>query len=156
MGYVIRVVEVDPTAFASVRQRVGWGAVATAIPSLIDRVYAHLRGSAIGKLGQNVCVYHDPSSRDVELEAGVQVAQPFEDRQGVCCSRTPAGRAVWTVHVGRYEDLPGAHDAVALWCQAENIIRHGVQWEVFGHWDDTPASRRTDVYRLLGPTSGEI
>jgi hypothetical protein len=29
----------------------------------------------------------------------------------------------------------------------------GVNWEVYGDWDDDPAKRRTDVHALLAPAT---
>ena len=42
-------------------------------------------------------------------------------------------------------------DIIRLLDQVWPVLREpaGVNWEVYGDWDDDPAKRRTDVYFLL-------
>jgi hypothetical protein len=45
----------------------------------------------------------------------------------------------------------GAYEALDQWCAANGRRQAGVSWEVYGDWDDDPAKRRTDIYKLLSP-----
>jgi effector-binding domain-containing protein len=149
MSYEVHAIEVAPTLLASVRERVAWSQMSKAIPRLLDKVYAFLRDAPVKAQGHNVCVYLSPSAEGVELEAGVHVSGAFESTSTVQCSATPAGRAVWTVHMGEYQHLGQAYDALAHWCRAEGLGEPGLAWEVYGDWHDDPTCRRCDVYRLL-------
>src|SRR5215472_15139555 len=49
-----------------------------------------------------------------------QVAHPFDPVGDVRCIETPAGEVVKTVHVGPYDQLVDAHNAIHAWCVANN------------------------------------
>jgi len=34
-------------------------------------------------------------------------------------------------------------------CDENGRVRGGTRWEIYGHWDDDPAKRRTDVFYVL-------
>jgi effector-binding domain-containing protein len=54
-----------------------------------------------------------------------------------------------TFHIGDYGGLGAAHEAVRDWCARTGRELAGPSWEVYGHWSDDPAKRRTDVFWLL-------
>jgi hypothetical protein len=56
-----------------------------------------------------------------------------------------------TAHFGEYSALGGAYAALEGWCAASGRHSAGVNWEVYGDWDENPARLRTDVYALLVP-----
>jgi hypothetical protein len=35
------------------------------------------------------------------------------------------------------------------WCRSHGRPLAGPRWEVYGHWSDNPATRRTDIFYLL-------
>lgn len=153
MSNTIEPVAVAPTLLASVRRRVARSRIRASIIPLFDIVYGFLRANDIPHLGINVCVYRDPTKSDIELEAGVQVRAPFTGSGEVRCSPAPAGDALRAIHMGDYSGLGGAYDAVFNAAKELGIAASGPSWEVYGHWNDDPALRRTDVYLLLAGSS---
>lgn len=149
MDYQIHIVEVQPSTLASVRAQVPWPELGTTIRRLFDQVYAFLATAPVRQGGRNVCLYRSPSLAGVSLEVGVQVSGPFVPRGAILCSATPRGRAAWTVHMGPYEELATPGAALDAWCVERGLAIGGVRWEVYGDWNDDPAQRRTDVFRLL-------
>jgi effector-binding domain-containing protein len=79
----------------------------------------------------------------------VIVPAPVPTAGDIRLSETPAGRAVTTTHWGSYDDLPAAHRAILDWCRERSLMPTGRNWEVYGHWSDDPARRRTDVFHQL-------
>ena len=67
------------------------------------------------------------------------------------CVATPSGLlgcdddSTW----GRTNCSGGRHGAVRDWCKAGGHELEGTNWEVYGHHEEDPAKRRTDVYYLL-------
>jgi effector-binding domain-containing protein len=123
------------------------------ITARLDVVYAFLKTAPVTQQGHNVCVYHDASAEEVDLEAGVQVSGPFEGSGEVRCSSTPGGHAARTVHVGEYRRLGEAADALIDWCREHVGMPCGPSWEVYGDWNEDPAKCETTVYRLLPPAA---
>lgn len=64
---------------------------------------------------------------------------------------TTAGEVATVAHFGEYSAMDGAYAALDQWCSANGRRQAGVSWEVYGDWDDDPAKRRTDIYKLLSP-----
>lgn len=101
--------------------------------------------------GRNVALYRDGR---ILLEAGVELASPFEEAEGVVRSATPAGLTAFVTHIGPYGALGAAHAAIRAWCAANGHRASGVNWEIYGHWEPAwnadPSLIRTDVYYQLG------
>jgi hypothetical protein len=116
------------------------------IPDACGEVWAFIRAMNISHLGINVCVYLDLA---MNLECGVLVAQHFGPSGNVICTATPGGQVATTIHLGPYNRLGEAHDAIQNWCRAQALVIAGPFWEVYDHWNDDPAKLRTDVFYLL-------
>ena len=84
----------------------------------------------------------------MDVDFGVQVAQAFEPQGNVRCVETPAGEVARTVHVGPYDRLPDAHDAVHAWCAAHRRTIGQASWETYGDWHE-PAKLETTITYLL-------
>jgi effector-binding domain-containing protein len=117
--------------------------------TFLDQVYAAAKTGAIALDGQNVFVYRSGPTDFVDVEFGVGVTKTFSPLGRVAYTEVPGGRVATTTHWGDYGGLGAAHDAVVTWCRAEGHTLAGTSWEVYGHWSDDPATRRTDVYHLL-------
>jgi effector-binding domain-containing protein len=89
----------------------------------------------------------------VNLEVGVELETPFAGHGEVVGSELPAGRVATTVHMGPYGGLHAAHKAIRDWCAKHGHALAGVNWEIYGHWEDAwnkdPSRIRTDVFYLL-------
>jgi effector-binding domain-containing protein len=147
MEYQVHVLRVDAQPTAVVRRRARPGDLARVVPQGCGEVWAFVRTSGLPHPGRNLALYLDCQ---INLECGVEVAQPFEGTDQVVCSQTPAGLVATAAHWGPYDRLGDAHRAIGRWCAAHGHTPAGPNWEVYGHWDDDPAKLRTDVYYLLG------
>jgi hypothetical protein len=56
----------------------------------------------------------------MDIDFGVQVVRPFKPEGDVRCITTPTGEVAKTVHVGPYDRLADAHDAIHACCLANN------------------------------------
>jgi effector-binding domain-containing protein len=148
--YQVRAEHAGPRLLAAVRgvttpQRLG-----ADIIRLLDQVWPLLREQS-ARTGHNVVIYHPGEGGVLTIDAGVEVFAGFEARGEVRRVTTPAGEVAVTSHNGEYSALAGAYTALEQWCAANGRRRAGVNWEIYGDWDDDPANRRTDVYALLTP-----
>jgi effector-binding domain-containing protein len=148
---LVRVELAPARAIAAVMARLPMSEVPRRFAEYLDQVYAAARGGAIQLDGQNIFVYRGGAGSDgaSDVEFGVGVTTPFASAGPVRYSTLPAGEVAATTHWGEYGGLGAAHDAVIAWCQAHGRELAGPRWEVYGHWSDDPARRRTDVYYLL-------
>ena len=149
MTYAVSVQRVEPRALAAVRERLTVRDVPSRFREFLDQVYAAARSGAIAVDGQNVFVYRRVSDTTADIDFGVGARAPFESIGRVEYVSTPGGDAVTTTHWGDYSRMGAAYRAIFDWCAVEKRALAGVAWEVYGHWDDDPAKRRTDIYELL-------
>ena len=119
--------------------------LARVVPAACGEVWEFARASHLPRPGRHLAV---PGWR-INLEVGAEVFQPFDGNERVSCSKTPAGTVATTVHMGPYNRLHEAHEAIHRWCTMNGHAMAGPSWEVYGHWDDDPAKVRTDVFYLL-------
>lgn len=100
----------EPTAV--IRERTTWADFKGRIRPLFDRVY----GSGTKLSGHNVIIYRIVDG-GLEMECGVLLASPTALRGELSAGTTPAGRAVTVVHVGPYDRMGEAYDALKPWIE---------------------------------------
>jgi hypothetical protein len=140
MGYTVTIIDAAPQWIAASRGTAKAGEISRTMLGLLGRSWDLVKKSGIKNDGQNVAIY-----RGGMIEAGPRLLEKFEGD----CVATPSGRAAMTIHMGPYELLGNAHGAVRDWCKANGHELEGTNWEVYGHHEEDPAKRRTDVYYLL-------
>lgn len=146
----IDIVEVERQSLVAVRGSLAMGPdMPAGLLAMTDKVWAFIRGSGIREHGHNVWIYRPRADGTMDVETGVQIAAPFAESGEIVRSSTPAGKAAHLVHYGEYTGLPGAHKSVMDWCAEHGHAGAGINWEVYGDWQEDPAKRRTDVYHLL-------
>jgi effector-binding domain-containing protein len=148
----ITVQTVAARTLAAVRRSVMIGSVGKAWRPALDEVWAFLRAHpGLRTDGHNVFVYHRPPSSDLpmDVEFGVEVTHTFESDGDVVPTETPAGQVAVAVHVGDYDRLHLAHDAILAWLAREGRAFAGTSWEIYGDWQDDPSKLETMVCYLL-------
>ncbi len=151
MTYDVVLETVEAEAIAAVRATAPISDIVRAWKPALDQVWAFLRRNGELAPGQNLFLYHHPNVRTapMDIDFGVQVARPFEPEGEVCCVETPAGDVATTLHVGPYDRLHDAHDAIHAWCAANNRKIGSASWEIYGDWTDDPAKLETTIKYLL-------
>jgi SAM-dependent methyltransferase len=158
----IEVIEVAPGWLASVRRRVAWADVPRVAAEILADVRAWLEkggtrdaSGAGGRPGRDVVVYHQPAEGDVELECGVEIAEPREGAPApIRIARAPSGRAVRAIQRGgAAAEVRAAHDALAAACRARGYPA-GLAWEVRGAPDGEPPRR--EIYASLEPNAAQV
>lgn len=146
------VTSVESRKLAAVRRQVERGGVGAAWKPALDRVWAFLRAHPdLRSDGHNVFVYHHPRAPELpmDVEFGVEVTRAFEPDGEVVPTTTPAGEVAIAVHVGSYDGIHLAHDAIHEWRAREGRAFAGISWEIYGDWSDDPEKLETTVCYLL-------
>lgn len=133
---------------AAVRHHTSRAGLGAAIVQTLDKVWSLLREQGV-PTDHNIVVYRGVRDAALIVDIGVEVLGRFEDGAEVRHTTTPSGDVVTTAHFGDYSGLAGAYAALERWCTEHDRRPTGVNWEVYGDWEDDPARRRTDVYFLL-------
>jgi effector-binding domain-containing protein len=152
MDYKIVTKTVNAQPLAAVRRKVFIRDIGHVWKPALDLVWEFLgRQSALRVDGHNCFLYHHPPNRDeaMEIDFGVQVVRRFENEGEVTYVETPPGEVAMTTHVGGYDKLAAAHNAIHSW-RAENGRQFGgYSWEIYGDWTDDSTKLETEVIYLL-------
>ncbi len=150
MAYQIELLRSEPVYTAVIRDRVRPRDLAQFIPAACGEVWSFVRSAGLPRPGRHLALYSDAQG---SVEVGVEVSGPLVGNGRVHCSRLPAGPVATTLHLGPYQLLRDAHEAIRQWCDERNHRCSGVSWELYGHWQDSwntdPSKIRTDVFYLL-------
>jgi len=152
MNYQVVTKTVSVQPLAAVRRRVLPRDIGRTWKPALDLVWEFLRRhEGLRTDGHNCFLYHHPEHRDavMDIDFGVQVIRPFEGEGGVICTETPAGEVAIATHVGSYDKLAGAYDAIHSWRAATGRAFASYSWEIYGDWTDDTTRLETQVVYLL-------
>jgi effector-binding domain-containing protein len=154
LEYEILVINALPRELAAIRERVSLPELSETFPRLLNEVWQLLNESKVHSTGHNVTLYesaeHDASGVLVfEAWFGVEVHEALPDSNRVRSAQTPGGAVACTMHLGTYDGVAEAHEALQRWCEANNRPITGKSWEVYGAWSDEASKLRTDVFYEL-------
>jgi len=152
MNYQVVTKTVSAQTLAAVRRRVPIRDIGRTWKPALDLVWEFLRRHEDLRAGGHNCfLYHHPAQRDaaMDIDFGVQVVRSFPDEGEVFCTQTPAGEVAMTTHVGGYDKLAAAHDAIHNWRAATGRNFGGCSWEIYGDWTDDASKLETQVVYLL-------
>ena len=104
----------------------------------------------VAQLEHSCTLWRPPLDGVLDMEPGVLVSGAFSPAGDVVPSELPAGRAAYFLLRGSFEGLPGAWKTLLDWCAAEKLTLAGVNWEIYGPWQDVePDQLETALYALL-------
>ncbi len=143
MAYSVTISTVAPQWILANRAVAKQSDVSKTMLGLLGQGWDFVKRNGIKTDGQNVAVYRGAPD-GVAIEAGPRLLEKVEGSVA-----TPSGLAASVIHMGPYEQLGQAHKAIVDWCASNGHVLEGPNWEVYGHHEDDPAKRRTDVFYLL-------
>lgn len=120
-----------------------------------SKAFAATHGQAIAQgaavSGPPYARYHMVAEGRFEVEAGFPVSDPVTRVGDVYPGTLPGGTCAVTTHVGPYEGLAGAYQALEDWISAQGGTVSADPWEVYlSGPDEDPETFRTDVYMPFG------
>lgn len=144
-----QIVDREPQAVASIHTKCKLTEMGPTIAPLYPEVMAHLNATGVQITGTPFLRYHVVNADELEVEAGMPVAKRIVEEGRVKNSELPGGKTVVAWHVGPYEKLPAAHEALKAWVTANRLKSRGGPWEVY--WTDPgvvtdPSKWRTQLF----------
>lgn len=146
-GY--QILDRESQTVASVRLKVSPAELSTTLAVIYPEIMGHLNAEGAKITGPPFSRYHSFSGDEIDLEAGLPIAKPVAEKGRVKMGQLPAGRTVLGWHVGPYDNLKGAHEALRSWIDSQKLKPRGGPWEVY--WTDPgvvpdPAKWRTQLF----------
>jgi DNA-binding transcriptional MerR regulator len=158
MIYDIRIQEVKQYPVAAIGMAIPWGQFDKVVGPGFQEIVNHLGGIGATITGTPLLLYRWPDATTTgegaegELEIAIPVATPILESDRVKNQVVPGGVVACTTHVGPYDEISGAFQAIQAWLQEFGHESAGICWEVYvtdPQSTPDPADYRTDVYWLL-------
>lgn len=148
MPYEIEEKTIEAQPIVSIRTQCRVAEVGPILKEILPEVFVYLDERGAKPCGPPFTRYHSFDGTNCDIEAGFPVAESQEGEGRVKSGELPGGRVVSTVHIGPYEDLPKAHDALDEWLREHGKKSRGPQWESYktdpGQEPD-PHKRQTEL-----------
>ena len=130
MAYDISVKEIAPERIVSARGRYRTAQLSLVAPRELARVVTALLAQKAEPIGGAVARYHGWNDETVEVELGYPARGDFASVEGgVVESTLPGGKVVFAKHVGPYDEIATAYQAVMDYAEAEDIRLADTMWE---------------------------
>jgi effector-binding domain-containing protein len=105
------------------------------LPSVLGPAWGGIMQYA-GLLGVQPCgapfvAYHNMEMQDLDIEIGFSFAQALTGRGNIQTGEIPGGKAVTCVHIGPYDQVGGAYEALQQWIEANHYTPTGVAYEFY-------------------------
>lgn len=104
------------------------------LAEILPEVWRYIRRNGVTPSGPPFTRYHGFENDRVDIEGGMPVPRPLPAEGRVMPGKLPGGEVATTVHMGPYDRLPDAHDALNAWLNEHRRDSAGAQWEVY--WTD--------------------
>ena len=147
--YAIEDVELPRQAYVAVRATVPTSAIGERIGGLFEQLYRWLAQHQVPPIGEPWTRYLAVGAEEVEVEVAAPVAAPVAVNGAVISGVRPAGKALATLHVGVYDEMHRAYDALQREVVARGLGVTGAMWEVYEsdpQIEPNPAKWRTWIY----------
>ena len=150
MAYSITKKQLAAQPVLQVTRRVTRPEIAKAIGEALPLVMAYAQRNGIAVVGPPFARYPEMGPAQLTLEIGMPVgAAPGTSDDEVKAATLPGGPAAATTHVGPYDKLPEAVQALGQWIQQQGLTPVGGPWESYitdpGQLPD-PKDWKTEVF----------
>lgn len=149
--YSFRIVELQPQPTLVMRASVPPSRIAAQFREVMITLFPHLSERGARPVGPPFTRYL-ATGDTFDIEVGVPVAEAGVSEGEILAGELPGGFAAMTTHVGPYDALGEAHNALRQWVRWERRTMAGPPWEVYvtdpAEVED-PSLWRTDLYLPL-------
>jgi hypothetical protein len=143
------IVFVEPQHTAAVKFAVAFADLPNAERSARAKIAEALPRIGAEPVGRSFTLCRRLPDGKMHYEPGVIVSHSFTPSGDVVCSQLPGGRAVKSVLIGPFDQLPRAWPALFAWCNSQGLQLEGAFWQVYGPTTADPAEQETILYALL-------
>jgi len=129
VAYEVRLEELQPQPVVAIRTKVPDGDIGGLVGQLIGEVWGYLEAKGVhpsgGPYARSIYVPGTP------IEVGFFVDEPLDGNGRAVSDELPGGRAIVTTHIGPYDQVKGAYDALNAYAAEQGLQPAGLPWEVY-------------------------
>jgi len=146
MTYQIATADLQEQQVACMHSRILPGELRAFLTAAYSRVPAATAQQGLGLDGPPYARYRFEKDGTIDVEAGFPVRGVIAPTGDVAPGTLPGGHVVSTLHVGAYDQVAGAYDALETYLSKNGYEQAGAAWECYLDEPDVPEPR-TKVYQ---------
>lgn len=123
--------DLAPRTTAVLRSTLAVAGIGPFIGHAVEAVTTALAAQGIAATGPPFARYHRTGEGEFAVEAGLPTASAVAPRGEVLASSLPGGPVAVMTHVGPYDEMEPAYQALADWVAARGGAPAGDPWEVY-------------------------
>jgi effector-binding domain-containing protein len=154
MTYQCEIKDQSAQPTLSIRTR----AAVSQLTQLLGQTYGAIM-QYLGELGEQpvgapFVAYYNMDMQDLDMEIGFPVSKPLPDRGEIKSGALPAGKVVVTMHIGPYDTVGPAYEALTHYAQANGYTPSGAAYEFYFSEPETPPEQiQTQILFPVQPTA---
>jgi len=115
------------------------------LPQVLGQTFGAIM-QYLGELGEQpvgapFVAYYNMDMQNLDIEIGFPVSHPLPDRGELKYGALPAGKIATTMHIGPYDSIAPAYDALTQYIQANRYTPTGVAYEIYFSDPATPPDK---------------
>ena len=130
-AYTVEVKKVTEQHVVSIRTQCHVAELGAILSEILPEVWRYIRKNGIAPSGPPFTRYHGFENDRVDIEGGLPVPKELPSEGRINAGLLPGGEVASTVHLGPYDKLPDAHDALHVWLEKNRKDSAGPQWEMY-------------------------
>jgi effector-binding domain-containing protein len=134
VSYEIATKELQSQLVVAIRATTTPDQLGPLLGELLPEVWRYAEARGAHPAGPPFARYHTYEPDRVDLEAGFPVLEPLPGEGRVVAGHLPQGTAAATWHIGPYDTLHSAYEALEAWIGEQGRRPAGAPWEVY--WSD--------------------
>ena len=146
MTYQIATADLQEQQVACMHSRILPSELRTFLTAAYSRVPAAIAQQGLGLDGPPYARYRFEKDGTIDVEAGFPVCGALAPAGDVGPGTLPVGHVVTTLHVGAYDQVAGAYEALETYLSKNGYEPAGAAWECYLDEPDVPEPR-TKVYQ---------
>ena len=131
MTFSISTEELPGQPMLSLRRQTSPEQLGQTLAEMLPAVFAYIQQQGQVPAGQPFTIYHQVSGEELDVEAGLPLAQPLQGEQDIRAGSLFQGNVATTIHQGPYDQLHLAHEALRNWVAAEGKSPAGPLFEIY-------------------------
>jgi effector-binding domain-containing protein len=154
MSYEIEIREVPEQPVIAVREHVAMSTIGEFLGRVFGELYAHAGRTGLITSGPPFVIYHAFDPAEVDAEVCVPVIGAAESAGRITARVLPAATVAHTIHVGPYDQLGVAYEAVQAWIAEQGFEASGPYRERYLTGPEVPQEQhRTEIELPVTPVA---
>src|SRR5579859_321012 len=151
MEYQVEVGDRPAKITLGIRKHSAAEALPQVIPQTCGAIMQYMGQSAQQAIEDAFVAYYNMDMQNLDVEIGFTTTKEMPEQDNIQRGSIPAGKAASVLHVGPYDGLGAAHDALHRWMAEKGYEKASGYYELYLNDPQTtpPEALKTEVFTLL-------